>query len=128
MALILSPPSLPAVFHAMATVPNIAVSNSMACIVFRNIRFGRISEHTTYRGSTMNFVAAPRPRVGVTTTTTTDLESAAGDNFDVGRNLESKAYDHVPMTVMVFPPGQNKPNDDKQQSEQEDSYGTAFSR
>ncbi|KAG7085549.1 hypothetical protein E1B28_003106 [Marasmius oreades] len=47
LGLILAPTSLPAVFHAMANVPNLAVSNSMACRVFREIRFGHILEPST---------------------------------------------------------------------------------
>ncbi|KIJ26206.1 hypothetical protein M422DRAFT_132654, partial [Sphaerobolus stellatus SS14] len=38
MAMIFAPASLPAIYHAMFTVPNIAIANSMACRVYRNIK------------------------------------------------------------------------------------------
>ncbi|KIJ22952.1 hypothetical protein M422DRAFT_276559 [Sphaerobolus stellatus SS14] len=44
MGMILAPPSVPVVFHAMFTVPNMAIANSMACRVYREIRFGRIDK------------------------------------------------------------------------------------
>ena len=47
MAMILAPASLPPVFHAMSTVPNMAVNNAMACRVFRDIKFGHISSTAT---------------------------------------------------------------------------------
>jgi len=64
MALILSPPSLPAVFHAMCTVPNMAIANSMACRVYRDVKFGRIGSATstgrTTAGSSFPSFATPR--------------------------------------------------------------------
>lgn len=33
-------PTVPAVFHAMFTVPNVALENAMACRVFRKLKFG----------------------------------------------------------------------------------------
>jgi hypothetical protein len=47
MATILGPTSLPAVYHSMFTVPNVAIGNSMACHVYRDIKFGRISSTRT---------------------------------------------------------------------------------
>lgn len=47
MGLILAPASLPAVFHAMCTVPNMAVANAMACRVYRDVKFGRIGSTAT---------------------------------------------------------------------------------
>ncbi|GJJ08666.1 hypothetical protein Clacol_002885 [Clathrus columnatus] len=47
MAMILAPASLPAPYHAMFTVPNIAITNSMACRVFRDVKFGRIMMTTS---------------------------------------------------------------------------------
>lgn len=45
-------PSVPPVYHAMFTVPNVALMNAMACLVFRNIRFGIIdAELPTIRTS-----------------------------------------------------------------------------
>lgn len=42
MAMIFAPASFPAVFHAIFTVPNIAIGNSMTCHVYHNIKFGRM--------------------------------------------------------------------------------------
>ncbi|KAH7872215.1 uncharacterized protein C8R40DRAFT_1205205, partial [Lentinula edodes] len=67
MGMILAPASLPAVFHAMFTVPNIAIGNSMACRVFRDIKFGHINATSTLGSTTQNrntlpsFVAAHSP-------------------------------------------------------------------
>ncbi|KAG2119202.1 hypothetical protein DEU56DRAFT_137488 [Suillus clintonianus] len=40
---LLKDPSVPAVYHAMCSVPIFALINAMGCIVFRNIKFGHIS-------------------------------------------------------------------------------------
>ena len=45
MAMILTP-SIPPVFRAMFTVPNIAIENAMACKVFRDIKLGIIPTHS----------------------------------------------------------------------------------
>lgn len=36
-------PSISPVFRAMFSIPNVAVTNAMACLVFRKIKFGLIS-------------------------------------------------------------------------------------
>ncbi|KDR70439.1 hypothetical protein GALMADRAFT_103207 [Galerina marginata CBS 339.88] len=62
-------PGVPAVYRGMFTIPVIAVTNLMACIVFRKIRFGHISQDgTTYTNATSNVgnmgneISAPRFR------------------------------------------------------------------
>ncbi|KAG2097392.1 hypothetical protein BD769DRAFT_1700952 [Suillus cothurnatus] len=49
MLLLLKDPSVPAVYHAMISIPAISLINAMACIVFRNIKFGYISADGTTR-------------------------------------------------------------------------------
>lgn len=60
MAMILAP-SLPAVLHAMFTVPNVAIVNSLACRVFRDIKFGRISSHTIIPMHSSTLTSHPFP-------------------------------------------------------------------
>ena len=38
-------PSFPPVLHAMFTVPNIALTNAMACRVYRQLRLGLLMDH-----------------------------------------------------------------------------------
>lgn len=44
MAMILGPKSLPAVMRGLFTAPNVALTNSMACRIYRNVKFGNIIE------------------------------------------------------------------------------------
>ena len=60
MGMILAPASLPPVFHAMFTVPNMAINNSMACRVYRDIKFGRISSTATAVGTLPTTAVKPR--------------------------------------------------------------------
>ena len=60
MGMILAPASLPPVFHAMFTVPNMAINNSMACRVYRDIKFGRISSTATTVGTLPTLAVEPR--------------------------------------------------------------------
>ena len=60
MGMILAPASLPPVFHAMFTVPNMAINNSMACRVYRDIKFGRISSTATTVGTLPTLAIEPR--------------------------------------------------------------------
>ncbi|KAF9262398.1 hypothetical protein L218DRAFT_960213 [Marasmius fiardii PR-910] len=55
-------PNLPVFYHAMCTLPVLAVINSMACIVYRQIKFGLITvEGTRDFQSFGSFRAAPMP-------------------------------------------------------------------
>ncbi|KAG2119205.1 hypothetical protein DEU56DRAFT_929797 [Suillus clintonianus] len=45
--ILLKDPGVPAVYHAMLSVPIFALINAMACIVFRNIKFGHMSADGT---------------------------------------------------------------------------------
>jgi hypothetical protein len=56
MAMILAP-SLPPVYRAMFTHPNVAINNAMACRVFRDIKFGHISPTSTTLRTLPTFVA-----------------------------------------------------------------------
>ncbi|KAG1841865.1 hypothetical protein C8R48DRAFT_619890 [Suillus tomentosus] len=49
MLVLLKDPSVPAVYHGMCSIPAVALINAMACIVFRDIKFGRISADGTTR-------------------------------------------------------------------------------
>ncbi len=40
-------PNLPSVYRAMCTVPVLAITNAMACIVFRKIKFGLVTPDGT---------------------------------------------------------------------------------
>lgn len=40
-------PHVPPVYHAMFTIPNVALMNSMACRVFRAIKFGTLKAKPT---------------------------------------------------------------------------------
>ncbi|KIY47768.1 hypothetical protein FISHEDRAFT_44690 [Fistulina hepatica ATCC 64428] len=50
-------PSLPPMYRAMMTIPNIAILSSMACRVYRNIKFGALDESTI---TISNFSTPPR--------------------------------------------------------------------
>ena len=47
LIILLYSPNVPALEHAMYTVPNSALANVMACIVFRQIKFGLIAPDGT---------------------------------------------------------------------------------
>ncbi|CAA7262014.1 unnamed protein product [Cyclocybe aegerita] len=88
MGMILAPDSLPPVFHAMFTVPNMAINNAMACRVYRDIKFGRISSTSTTVRTLPTFVAK-RGDAGSGATNrkhrdldTFELSVAAGTQFD----------------------------------------------
>ncbi|KZV87146.1 hypothetical protein EXIGLDRAFT_680208 [Exidia glandulosa HHB12029] len=53
-------PSVPAVFHAMFTIPNVALENAMACHVFRNLRFSADPGKTTHSTNTGSISEAVR--------------------------------------------------------------------
>jgi hypothetical protein len=66
MTMILTP-SVPPILRAMFSIPNIAITNAMACRVYRNIRFGRMQDKPTIpsSGSTSKSGSMPlftRPR------------------------------------------------------------------
>jgi len=66
MGMILAPASLPPVFHAMFTVPNMALNNAMACRVYRDIKFGHISSTSTTVRTLPSFSSQTRqPSSGV---------------------------------------------------------------
>ncbi|KAF5336297.1 hypothetical protein D9758_014487 [Tetrapyrgos nigripes] len=50
--------SLPVVYHAMGTLPVLAVTNSMACIVYRKIKFGLISPDGTSNYQSFHITSA----------------------------------------------------------------------
>lgn len=113
MGMILAPDSLPAVFHAMFTVPNIAIANSMACRVYRDIKFGRINPSTTFRTTERNkslptFVAAKKQRRNMSefeTETSTGLQdSVSSPEFaDIAIEKSVHTAADVPMKVMLSP-------------------------
>ncbi|KAF7334194.1 hypothetical protein MSAN_02380700 [Mycena sanguinolenta] len=58
-------PQLSPVYHAVFTVPGLSLINAMACLVFRRIKFGRISSDGTTNNRTtagLDFHATPTPR------------------------------------------------------------------
>lgn len=65
MSMILAPASLPPVFHVVFTIPNVAINNSMACRVYRDIKFGHISSSgTTVQSTTLpSLVAKPHETI-----------------------------------------------------------------
>ena len=97
MGMILAPASLPPVFHAMSTVPNMAVNNSMACRVYRDIKFGRISSTATTIRTLPTIAVEPRPLGGSRRKhdnfDTFELQTSPGTtHFDEGRYKESGVY------------------------------------
>ncbi|KAJ8518268.1 hypothetical protein ONZ45_g4624 [Pleurotus djamor] len=113
MGMILAPASLPPVFHAMFTVPNIAIGNSMACRVYRDIRFGRISSTSTFpstnRTTLPTFMARPGKRAKPSNlesdptltelSTTHEIEKNAG--VHVSKSVRTDG--DIPMTVIFAP-------------------------
>jgi len=93
MGMILAPASLPPVFHAMFTVPNMAINNSMACRVYRDIKFGRISSTATTVGTLPTSAVEPRGTAGRRKRNkfnTFELQTSPGTTkFDESRYKES---------------------------------------
>lgn len=54
MIMILTP-SVPPVYHAMFTIPNVAIENAMACKVFRDIKFGLIDSGVPGGGGSSSY-------------------------------------------------------------------------
>lgn len=58
-------PNVPTIYHAMLSVPGLGLINIMACLVFRQIKFGTITSNGTTRATTTggsNFHATVNPR------------------------------------------------------------------
>ncbi|KAJ6466044.1 hypothetical protein C8R47DRAFT_1056657 [Mycena vitilis] len=67
-------PNLPAVYHAMLTVPGLTLINTMACVVFRKIKFGLISSD----GTTNVMATAPDFRPATRTSPSLPLHNSRG--------------------------------------------------
>jgi len=107
MGMILAPASLPPVFHAMFTVPNMAINNSMACRVYRDIKFGRISSTgTTVRTLPSFTVAPPDPGNGAgqrkrNNLDTFELQTSTGTTeFDESKYKDSGV--HITKAIEQF--------------------------
>ncbi|KIJ38706.1 hypothetical protein M422DRAFT_231070 [Sphaerobolus stellatus SS14] len=122
MGMILAPASLPAVFHAMFTVPNMALANSMACRVYREIKFGRIDKTGMTTRSTQpshslpSFTTGPRSKTtrprdvyetGHDLSTSEFSREASTTAPDFGVTVTKSIYQQtdVPMEVMLPPNG-----------------------
>jgi len=53
-------PNIPAVYHSMLSVPNIALENSMACRVYRAVKLGLIKNHQSTRFG-LSFLSSSAP-------------------------------------------------------------------
>ncbi|KAF8523375.1 hypothetical protein BU17DRAFT_43933 [Hysterangium stoloniferum] len=120
MVLILAPASLPAVYHAMCTVPNMAIANAMACRVYRDVKFGRIGSGTSAGGRTTAASSFPsfatprnnssntkygnRKRQPYETETGTEFTGATASVLPVQVTKTVYHESDVPMEVM-FPDG-----------------------
>jgi hypothetical protein len=111
MGMILSPPSVPAVFHAMFTVPNIAIGNSMACRVYRDTKFGRINSSYTPRTSQKSILPKVTPppqfshqgsRAPYSIPTKTDYsgESTMSPEYGIHITTKVERTHDVPMAIM----------------------------
>jgi hypothetical protein len=59
-AVMLIAPEVPAVYHSMLSVPNLALANAMACRVFRAVKLGFIKNHqSTHDGVAARSSSAP---------------------------------------------------------------------
>ncbi|KAF8881793.1 hypothetical protein BD779DRAFT_997645 [Infundibulicybe gibba] len=94
-------PGIPPVYHAMFTVPNVVLMNSMACRVYRQIKFGHIlAIHTVY-----SVGASTVPRIS--THRASSMSTSAPDNGVrslVGGIEITKAVDvvcDIPMEVVL---------------------------
>ncbi|KAJ6454576.1 hypothetical protein C8R45DRAFT_1037418 [Mycena sanguinolenta] len=65
LLVVLKLPHLTPVYHAMLSIPGLALVNAMACLVFRKIKFGLISSDGTFKIPTIglsDFHATANPR------------------------------------------------------------------
>ncbi|KAF7335950.1 hypothetical protein MSAN_02308400 [Mycena sanguinolenta] len=86
-------PHLPAAYHIMLSVLDIALINAMACLVFRRIKFGLISSDGTSYIPTLDFHATANPRsvsfhYGRTAPTTAELGTNTTFPFNVPAHNE----------------------------------------
>lgn len=92
MIMILTP-SVPPVYHAMFTIPNVAIENAMACKVFRDIKFGLIDSamSTDVSSRTLNANAGINPKATFGSTPLHDLERGGGRRR--GRLIEEETFE-----------------------------------
>jgi len=105
VAMVLSP-SISPVFRAMFAIPNVAVTNAMACLVFRKIRFGlipptHVSQSTPVHGALLPLQRLKHQR-GQSATASPGIPHHP-DGVQITRTVEH-TVDAMPMQVM-FPNG-----------------------
>ncbi|PFH50121.1 hypothetical protein AMATHDRAFT_145912 [Amanita thiersii Skay4041] len=97
-------PSVPPVYHAMFTIPNVALMNSMACRVYRNIRFGTMLAdpsvifRTTMNNSATLPVAFPPSRRSDRSNTNGYYGS---NGIGITKTVEHARDQNVPMDVIL---------------------------
>ena len=120
MILLLYSPDVPALEHAMFTVPNSALANVMACIVFRQIKFGLIAPDGTSHfdksivsqqnggGVLPRFANSDEPSATDSTFTVPyDIRGFRSVAMDSNKNVKidvTKTVEHdgsVPMDILV---------------------------
>src|SRR5882672_12561570 len=54
-------PNIPAIYHLMFSIPNLALENAMACRVYRAVKLGFIrNPESTQYGHTIGYPSAPK--------------------------------------------------------------------
>ncbi|KAF7354777.1 hypothetical protein MSAN_01391900 [Mycena sanguinolenta] len=98
LLIVLKLPRLTPVYHAMLSIPGLALVNAMACLVFRRIKFGLINSDGTSKIPTINlpsdFHATSNPRslplwFRRTDPTTSDLERSTAFPLEVRGQKET---------------------------------------
>jgi hypothetical protein len=104
MGMILAPASVPVVFHAMFTTPNSAIGNSMACRVYRDIKFGHINATTQ---TSQRSVSVPQfnhqvrhPKYGVSTKTEYSGDNTVGPEYGVHISTTVERTLDIPMVII----------------------------
>ncbi|KAF7336000.1 hypothetical protein MSAN_02313700 [Mycena sanguinolenta] len=101
LLVVLKLPQLTPVYHAMLSIPGFALVNAMACLVFRRIKFGRISSDGTSKMPTIGLSSdfhATNPRslsfqIRHPHPTTTDLESNTTFPLEVHVRRETHGFE-----------------------------------
>ncbi|KAF4578364.1 hypothetical protein EYR36_000171 [Pleurotus pulmonarius] len=103
LLILLKLPSVPAVYHGMCTIPVLALINAMACIVFRKIKFGLITDDGTTKpitdSGTISVLPAHyyrRRNADSADPTVTGIMIAKDTKVDTDQSFPIPLRDHMP--------------------------------